>query len=292
VVELGGVVLAALEGAEAVEGQGLGELALGPQLLVEEQAVASQAQGVAQHGLGRAAVLAGELAEAGAVGEGVEGLGEQFGAAQPVAGAERLLGEVAPTVATAVTLDTAGLRAAGEEAGADPAPRSGGAAVECAGVVGTERGRRGLGACGHASGSMHPPRHLQSSERNSTEARLPGRDPGPIVARSLFTDATPARVRTMSTTTLPAYQNLRLERREQVTVLFVNRPQVMNAINRETLAEIADAVRAFTADASQGALVVTGQGEKAFISGADINELAPLAPGAAEDISRFGQSVV
>jgi len=96
----------------------------------------------------------------------------------------------------------------------------------------------------------------------------------------------------MSTTTLPAYQNLRLERREQVTVLFVNRPQVMNAINRETLAEIGDAVRAFTADASQGALVVTGQGEKAFISGADINELAPLAPGAAEDISRFGQSVV
>jgi len=96
----------------------------------------------------------------------------------------------------------------------------------------------------------------------------------------------------MSTTTLPAYQNLRLERREQVTVLFVNRPQVMNAINRETLAEIGDAVRAFTADASQGALVVTGQGEKAFISGADINELAPLTPGAAEDISRFGQSVV
>jgi len=96
----------------------------------------------------------------------------------------------------------------------------------------------------------------------------------------------------MSTTTLPAYQNLRLERREQVTVLFVNRPQVMNAINRETLAEIADAVRSFTADASQGALVVTGQGEKAFISGADINELAPLAPAAAEDISRFGQSVV
>jgi len=96
----------------------------------------------------------------------------------------------------------------------------------------------------------------------------------------------------MSTTTLPAYQNLRLERREQVTVLFVNRPQVLNAINRETLAEIGEAVRAFTADASQGALVFTGQGEKAFISGADINELAPLGPAAAEDISRFGQAVV
>jgi len=96
----------------------------------------------------------------------------------------------------------------------------------------------------------------------------------------------------MSTTTLPAFKNLRLERRDQVTVLFVNRPQVLNAINRETLGEIADATRGFVADPEQGALVVTGQGEKAFISGADINELAPLGPAAAEDISRFGQGVV
>ena len=96
----------------------------------------------------------------------------------------------------------------------------------------------------------------------------------------------------MTTSTVPAYQNLRIERREAVTVLFVNRPQVLNAINRETLGEIADAARAFVADPAQGALVVTGQGEKAFISGADINELASLGPAAAEDISRFGQGVV
>jgi len=96
----------------------------------------------------------------------------------------------------------------------------------------------------------------------------------------------------MSTSTMPSYKNLRLERREAVTVLFVNRPQVLNAINRETLGEIGDAARAFVADPEQRALVVTGQGEKAFISGADINELAPLGPAAAEDISRFGQSVV
>jgi len=96
----------------------------------------------------------------------------------------------------------------------------------------------------------------------------------------------------MSTSTLPAFRNLRLERRDLVTVLYVNRPQVLNAINRETLGEIADATRAFVADDAQGALVVTGQGEKAFISGADINELSTLGPSAAEDISRFGQRVV
>ncbi len=96
----------------------------------------------------------------------------------------------------------------------------------------------------------------------------------------------------MSTSTLPTYKNLLIERRDAVTILFVNRPQVLNAINRETLAEIGDATRAFLADATQGALVVTGSGEKAFISGADINELAPLGPAAAEEISRFGQAVV
>ena len=96
----------------------------------------------------------------------------------------------------------------------------------------------------------------------------------------------------MSTSTLPTYKNILLERREAVTLLIVNRPAVLNAINRETLAEIGEATRAFIADPTQGALIVTGSGEKAFISGADINELAPLGPAAAEDISRFGQLVV
>lgn len=96
----------------------------------------------------------------------------------------------------------------------------------------------------------------------------------------------------MSTTTASPWKNLLLERRGAVSMLIVNRPTVLNAINRETLAEIADAADQFVADPDQGALVITGSGEKAFISGADINELAPLGPAAAEDISRFGQQVV
>ncbi len=94
----------------------------------------------------------------------------------------------------------------------------------------------------------------------------------------------------MSTSTL-AFKNIQLERRGSVTVLTVNRPEKLNAIDRATLGEIADAVRAFTADPAQGALVLTGAGPKAFIAGADIAELQPLGPGAAEEISRFGQGV-
>ncbi len=96
----------------------------------------------------------------------------------------------------------------------------------------------------------------------------------------------------MTTSTMPTYQNLLIERAGAVTVLRINRPDVLNALNRATLTEIEAAARAFVADDAQAALIVTGAGDKSFISGADINELAVLGPAAAEDISRFGQRVL
>jgi enoyl-CoA hydratase len=95
----------------------------------------------------------------------------------------------------------------------------------------------------------------------------------------------------MTTTATASFKNLQVERRGAVTVLFVHRPDVLNALNRETLGEIETVADQFAADPSQGALIVTGSGEKSFISGADINELAVLDPRGAEDISRFGQRV-
>lgn len=88
------------------------------------------------------------------------------------------------------------------------------------------------------------------------------------------------------------FTSIRIERRGRVTLLIVDRPDKLNAIDRHTLGEIAEAARAFIADPDQGALIVTGGGTKAFISGADIGELQPLGPAAAEEISRFGQGVV
>ncbi|MBI1798411.1 MAG: enoyl-CoA hydratase/isomerase family protein [Candidatus Eisenbacteria bacterium] len=94
------------------------------------------------------------------------------------------------------------------------------------------------------------------------------------------------------TTAAQTFRFLRLETRGAVTVLYVHRPDVLNALNRETLGEIDQAVARFVDDPAQGALIVTGSGEKSFISGADINELAVLDPRGAEEISRFGQKVV
>ena len=92
--------------------------------------------------------------------------------------------------------------------------------------------------------------------------------------------------------TTDTYRHLRVENRGAVTVLAVHRPDVLNALNRDTLGEIEQATGRFLEDPSSGAMIVTGAGEKSFISGADINELAVLDPRGAEDISRFGQRVV
>jgi enoyl-CoA hydratase len=95
----------------------------------------------------------------------------------------------------------------------------------------------------------------------------------------------------MTTALAGRYRNLVVESRGPVMILAVHRPEVRNALNRETLSEIEDCARRFVDDPDSGALIVTGSGEKSFIAGADIQELAVLDPRAAEQISRFGQRV-
>ena len=89
-----------------------------------------------------------------------------------------------------------------------------------------------------------------------------------------------------------AFPDLLLESRGPVTVLSVNRPDRLNALSRDTLGQIGRAVSAFAADAAQRALIVTGVGEKSFVAGADIAELAALGPQEAEEYSRSGQAVM
>ncbi|MBL8527303.1 MAG: enoyl-CoA hydratase/isomerase family protein [Burkholderiales bacterium] len=75
------------------------------------------------------------------------------------------------------------------------------------------------------------------------------------------------------------FENLILEEREPgLWLLTVHRPAALNALNRATLAELALAVRAIRERADARVLLVTGSGEKAFVAGADIRELAALTP--------------
>jgi len=74
--------------------------------------------------------------------------------------------------------------------------------------------------------------------------------------------------------------------------LTVNRPNKLNALNREVLAELETALREAAAAPEARALVITGAGEKAFIAGADISEFVSLTPAAAEALSLRGQRLL
>lgn len=71
-----------------------------------------------------------------------------------------------------------------------------------------------------------------------------------------------------------SYETLIVEQRGAVTLIQLNRPQALNALNSTVLKELIAAFAAFEADDSQGCAVLTGAGEKAFAAGADIAEMA------------------
>jgi enoyl-CoA hydratase/carnithine racemase len=87
------------------------------------------------------------------------------------------------------------------------------------------------------------------------------------------------------------FENLLLARETAVAVLTINRPQVLNALNRQTLDELRHAVVELTHDATVRAVIITGAGEKSFVAGADISELATQTPHDSRDYARRGQHV-
>jgi enoyl-CoA hydratase len=69
------------------------------------------------------------------------------------------------------------------------------------------------------------------------------------------------------------YETILIEQRDAVTLVTLNRPQALNALNTQVLADLIDAFAKYEADPSQRCLVLTGS-EKAFAAGADIKEMA------------------
>lgn len=72
------------------------------------------------------------------------------------------------------------------------------------------------------------------------------------------------------------YETILVEQRGAVTLITLNRPQALNALNTAVLRDLTQAFAAFEADDSQGCAVLTGSGEKAFAAGADIAEMAKV----------------
>jgi enoyl-CoA hydratase len=88
-----------------------------------------------------------------------------------------------------------------------------------------------------------------------------------------------------------SFENLLLERDGAVAVLTVNRPQVLNALNTATLDELRQAVLDLKHDAGVRVLILTGAGEKSFVAGADIKELAVHRPVQGKELALRGQHV-
>lgn len=87
------------------------------------------------------------------------------------------------------------------------------------------------------------------------------------------------------------YQNISLEKQERIATLTVNRPHALNALNRDTLLEIRQAVFETASDDQTDILIVTGSGEKAFVAGADIAYMQDLNAVEGRRFGLLGQEV-
>src|SRR4051812_17607152 len=87
------------------------------------------------------------------------------------------------------------------------------------------------------------------------------------------------------------FDNLLLAREGPIALVTINRPQVLNALDAQTLDELRRAMENVRADASVRVVIVTGPGEKAFVAGADISELAALSAAQAQEHALLGQRV-
>lgn len=88
------------------------------------------------------------------------------------------------------------------------------------------------------------------------------------------------------------YENLIYEVKDQIGYVTFNRPKVLNALNHQTMLELGKILDEAREDEAVRVLIVTGAGEKAFVAGADISELAKHTPVTGKEDTLWGQAVL
>jgi len=90
----------------------------------------------------------------------------------------------------------------------------------------------------------------------------------------------------------PALENVLYEKKDGIAYVTLNRPKVLNALNQRTWQDLRAAFEDARDDATVRGVILTGAGDKAFIAGADISEIAHITAVDAEQSSRYGQDVL
>ena len=89
-----------------------------------------------------------------------------------------------------------------------------------------------------------------------------------------------------------AYETLLYEKRNGIGYVTINRPEKLNALNRKVMAELSACFENIQQDPEVRAVILTGAGEKSFVAGADVNELAMQEPVEGKQTSTRGQKVL
>lgn len=87
------------------------------------------------------------------------------------------------------------------------------------------------------------------------------------------------------------YKNLLVENKNNISVVTINRPDKLNALNDETLNELFDCFNKIKHDTNIDVIIITGAGEKSFVAGADISEISKLDVISAKAFCEKGQEV-
>ncbi|PYO07321.1 MAG: enoyl-CoA hydratase [Candidatus Rokuibacteriota bacterium] len=90
----------------------------------------------------------------------------------------------------------------------------------------------------------------------------------------------------------PALENVLYEKKDGIAYVTLNRPKVLNALNQRTWQDLRAAFEDARDDATVRGVILTGAGDKAFIAGADVSEIAHITAVDAERSSRYGQDVL
>src|SRR5258705_13208223 len=141
--------------------------------------------------------------------------------------------------------------------------------------------------------SHHRPRRLRvTSQRPALGGRPPPQGDMIMVSQAAPFASSPATVPNSLPRAALALANVLYEKKGSTAYVTINRPKVLNALNTPTWTDLRTAFEDAKADASVHGVILTGAGDKAFIAGADISELAHVEAYDAEESSRFGQGVL